>query len=107
MNKLINQIELIERVDQLIRLRATGNPRRLAERFDVSESTIYRLIETIKDLGAPVEFNLNHQSYIYTDEVNFMCGFFAKEFSRVEYKKVNGGFQTMSTFLNNFITVKI
>ncbi|MHA7111449.1 HTH domain-containing protein [Sunxiuqinia elliptica] len=95
MAKLFNQIELIERIDQLIRFRATGNPKALAEKFSVSESTIYRIIETIKELGAPVEYSLVCQSYIYTEEVNFLCGFFTRNLSQSEYKKVNGGFQNL------------
>lgn len=95
MTKLFNQIELIERIDQLIRLRATGSPKALAEKFGVSESTIYRIIETIKELGAPIAYSLVHQSYIYTEEVSFLCGFFARDLLQSEYKKVNGGFQNL------------
>ncbi len=107
MTKLIYQIELIERIDQLIRLRATGNPKQLAERFEVSESSIYRMIETIKDLGAPVEYSISSQSYVYTWEVNFLFGFFAKELSQAEYKKVNGGFRSLNILLKSFATVII
>ncbi|RIJ46176.1 helix-turn-helix domain-containing protein [Maribellus luteus] len=92
MTKLFNQIELIERIDQLIRLKATGSPKALAEKLNVSESTIYRIVDTIKELGAPVDYNLVYQSYVYTEEVNFLCGFFSCELSRSDYKKVNGGF---------------
>ena len=94
MTKLFDQIKLIERIDRLIRLKATGNPKTLAKKINVSESTIYRLIETIKELGAPVEYNLLYKSYIYTEDVNFFCGFFAKELSYMEYKKINGGFHS-------------
>lgn len=103
MNKLINQIELIERIDQLIRLKSTGNPKKLAEKFEVSESSIYRLIETIKDLGAPVEYSISYRSYIYTDDVNFLCGFFAKELSKAEYKTLNGGFEKLKLFLRETV----
>ncbi len=107
MNKFINQVELIERIDQLIRLKATGSPKKLAQKCNVSESSIYRLIESIKDLGAPVEYSLTYQSYVYKNEVNFLCGFFSKELSSVEYKKVNGGFQALTNILKNCTTVRI
>jgi hypothetical protein len=99
MTKLFNQIELIERIDQLIRLKATGSPKMLAEKFAISESSVYRMIETIKELGAPVEYSLVCQSYIYTEEVNFLCGFFSRELSQAEYRKVNGGFQNFKILL--------
>ncbi len=101
MNKLLQQIELIERIDQLIRLRATGTPKKLAQRLDLSEASLYRLIETIKGMGAPVEYSLRYQSYIYSSEVNFTCGFFLKELSYSEIQEVNGGFQNLA-FLVNF-----
>ncbi len=107
MNKLPHQIDLIERIDQLIRLRATGNPKQLAERFDMSESSVYRLIETIKGLGAPVEYQAAYQSYIYTDEVYFHCGFYVKKLSEKEKKKVNGGSQSLQYFNKNLHTVMI
>jgi len=95
MTKLFNQIKLIERIDQLIRLRATGSPKEIAVKFNISESTVYRLIETIKELGAPVEYSLGYQSYFYSEKVNFLCGFFSRELSLSEYKKVNGGFYNL------------
>jgi len=111
MNKLLQQIELIERIDQLIRLKATGTPKKLAERLDISEATLYRLIETIKKMGAPVEFSSRYQSYIYLDEVNFMCGFFLKELARSEIQEVNGGFRNLAHLVcfneDNFLTLRI
>jgi len=37
MNKLLQQVELIERIDRLIRLKATGSPKCLAQKLDISE----------------------------------------------------------------------
>ncbi|HCT29771.1 MAG TPA: hypothetical protein DIW31_03330 [Bacteroidales bacterium] len=111
MNKLIHQIELIERIDQLIRLKATGSPKTLAERLNISEASLYRLIETIKEMGAPVEFSVRYQSYVYCSEVNFMCGFFLKELTYSEAQRVNGGFQNLTIWANfntnNFLTLRI
>jgi hypothetical protein len=111
MNKLLQQIELIERIDQLIRLTATGTPNNFARRLSISESSLYRLIDTLKEMGAPIEFSVISQSYIYSSEVNFMCGFFLKELSYNEIQKVNGGFQNLSFSLNfntnNFSTLNI
>ena len=72
MNKILKQIALIERIDQLIRLKATGTPKTITRRLDLSESSFYRLIDTIKEMGAPVEFSLKDQSYIYSDDVDFL-----------------------------------
>ena len=111
MNKLLQQIELIERIDRLIRLKGTGTPKTFAKRLAISEASLYRLIDTIKEMGAPVEFSVRYQSYIYSDEVNFMCGFFLKELSYSEVQKINGGFQNLACLsnfnINTFLALRI
>lgn len=76
MKQLTKQIALLERVDQLIRLKATGRPRELAEKLQVSEATVYRMIETMKEMNAPVCYNLTRQSYVYTESTVFKCRFY-------------------------------
>jgi len=111
MNKLLQHIQLIERVDQLIRLRATGSPRNLARRLAISEASLYRLIETLREMGAPIEFSVCYQSYVYSSEVKFICGFFLKELSNKEIQIINGGVHNLALLLDinktNFFTVNI
>jgi hypothetical protein len=102
MNKLFHQIELIEQIDQLIRLQATGTPQTFAERLKISSSSLYRLIEIIREMGAPIEYSIASQSYIYKIEVDFVCGFFIKELTPTERKKVNAGFQISSFFSKKY-----
>lgn len=94
--KLLQQINLIERIDQLIRMRATGNPKELAEHLELSQASVFRLIEAIKELGAPVEYNLRYQSYVYLEDVNFQCGFFLSELNRDEAREINGGYKNLA-----------
>jgi hypothetical protein len=62
-------------------------------------------------MGAPIEFSVCSQSYVYSSEGNFMCGFFLKELSYKEIQGVNGGFQNIAFLLdfnkNNSFTLKI
>lgn len=94
--KLLQQINLIERIDQLIRMRATGTPKDLADRLELSQATVFRLIDIIKELGAPVEYNLSRQSYVYSEDVNFQCGFFLSNLTRNDAKEVNGGYKNLA-----------
>ena len=73
--KLLEQINVMERLDQLIRLGATGNLEKLAEKLKVSVSTVKRQIEIMKMLGAPIYFNYAKQRYEYRYQVNFIYGF--------------------------------
>ncbi|WP_108809212.1 hypothetical protein [Aquimarina spinulae] len=76
MNIIIKQIELIERIDQLIRLQATGTPEDLAYRLGISKTKLYRVINTMKSLNAPIEYDITTQSFVYAEAVGFTFGFY-------------------------------
>ena len=80
MSGLTKQILLIERVHQLIRLRATGSPKQLAKRLQISEATVFRIIETMKTLKAPIYYDWHQQSYAYSEPMIFRCGFYQMSF---------------------------
>ncbi len=79
MSVVIKQIELIARVDQLIRLQATGNPEELASRLGISKTKLYRTISTMRALNAPIIYNVALQSFVYEEAVGFSFGFYQKE----------------------------
>ncbi|WP_339840410.1 HTH domain-containing protein [uncultured Maribacter sp.] len=91
MKQLTKQIALLERVDQLIRLKATGAPKQLAERLEVSQATIFRIIETMKEMNAPVCYDISRQSYIYTEIAKFKCGFYVQDLDAHEERNLSGG----------------
>ncbi len=76
MNVIIQQLTLIERVDQLIRMQATGTPIELASRLGISKTKLYRVINTMKALNAPVVYDVALQSYVYEEAVGFQFGFY-------------------------------
>ncbi len=79
MKQLTKQIALLERVDQLIRLRATGRPKQLAQRLEVSEATVFRIIDAMKALDAPIYYDPARQSYVYSEPTEFKYGFYLEE----------------------------
>jgi predicted DNA-binding transcriptional regulator YafY len=58
-------ISRTRRLDHLIRRKSTGSPAQLANRLGVSEATIYRYIQELKDMGAPIKYCRERQSYKY------------------------------------------
>lgn len=96
MRNLTKQITLLERIDQLIRLKATGRPKNLADRLEVSEATVYRVIDTMKELNAPILYDISRQSYVYSEPARFKCGFYMEELDEKHQKTVSGG----SSFAN-------
>ncbi|WP_109852613.1 DNA-binding protein [Aquimarina sp. AU58] len=79
MNSIIKQIELIERIDQLIRLQATGSPEELSSKLGISKTKLYRIINTMKSLNAPIEYDITVQSFVYAELVDFTFGFYTKD----------------------------
>lgn len=77
--KLLESLERIERIDQLVRLKATGTPKCLARRLEISERSIHRLIEMMKSMGAPIYYSISRQSYCYEKEVEFRFGFYLND----------------------------
>ena len=48
--------EKLNRIQELAKINATGSPKNLAKRINVSERTLYRLVQNIKEQGVPLEF---------------------------------------------------
>ncbi len=78
------QINLIKRVDQLVRLQATGTPEELACKLEVSKSKLYRIINMMKDFNAPIEYNPTLETFTYKKEVRFSIGFYASQHQNVK-----------------------
>lgn len=75
----LEKLNTIERLDQLIRLQATGNPKVLSNKLGVSRKTIYNLIGLMKEMDALVEYCVKNQSYYYASNFELMIGFIDKD----------------------------
>jgi len=73
--RVIDKLYQIERIDNLIRRKATGSPKDLASRLGVSERTIYDCIDLMKSMDAPIYYCRHNQSYCYDNPVRFSFGF--------------------------------
>jgi len=60
---------LIQRIDHLIRTRATGTPIQLAERLGISERKLYRLMGEFRDQGFPIAYDKQADTYYYSELV--------------------------------------
>jgi len=100
MQQLTKQISLIERIDQLVRLHATGTPQALASRLGISKAKLYRVIDVMKELRAPIVYNIALRSFEYEDEVRFKCGFYVKVVPDQDAISINGGAIVMATTIS-------
>lgn len=100
MAKLEEQINLIEQLDQLIRLKATGTPEQLANRLNISRAGLFRIMDIMKHLNAPIKFDIYLQSYVYEKNVCFRFGFYITELDKQKAKEINGGYTNLKWLLN-------
>ena len=91
----LQKIKIIERLDQLIRMKATGSPDKLAEKLGLSRSTVYEIIDCMRSMDAEIEYCKVRQTYYYIREKTLAIGF-------VDPKKINGGEKNISFFENIF-----
>jgi predicted DNA-binding transcriptional regulator YafY len=59
---LIDTIHRLERLDQLICFQKTGTPENLAKLMNISERTLYRYIDYLKELGCPIYYDEEKES---------------------------------------------
>ncbi len=78
---LIEKLKLLDRVHQLIRRKATGTPKQLAKRLDMSERCLYNIISLLKEMGGPIYYCSAKQSYCYERSVDFAIGFVETRYS--------------------------
>ena len=75
MKRLVDLVKL-NRLDNLIRRAATGSPQNLAERLEMSRSSLFELITFLKEeMRAPIVYNKNRPSYMYSYAPKFYLGF--------------------------------
>lgn len=92
--------QFIERIDQLIRLRATGSPQEFAEKLEISERQVYRLITHLKEIGCPVVYDKSLCSYKYEVEGELKFEFCpklnknntAQTIDKTDMRNIKGGF---------------
>lgn len=73
-----DKTNLILRLDQMIRLRFRGNADSLSRRLGVSRSTFFRLLDDMRSLNAPIEYDETGKFYYYENVGKFQFGFFRK-----------------------------
>jgi predicted DNA-binding transcriptional regulator YafY len=87
----IKQIERIQRTNKLICRESTGNPDALANRLNISRRQVYRIIEFLKENGAPVKYNRLSETFYYENNFELQISFSIKALSENETEKIYGG----------------
>jgi len=100
---LLKHINRIEQLDQLIRLKRTGPPEKLARKLDISERWLYKLLGELRnELDCPITYNRCRQSYEYEEPGRLIVGF-QKEIEDTEAAQLTGGFSEKICSLYLFV----
>ncbi len=67
--KIFDGFFLLQRVDNLIRTRATGTPEQFASRMGCCERDVYRLISDLRAQGFPIAYDRQVNTYYYLEAV--------------------------------------
>ncbi len=55
--KFIQYAEKLETIKHLAQHKRAGTPRQLAKKLDISERTVERMIQQLRDNGYPIKYN--------------------------------------------------
>jgi len=70
---LEKRVKTLQRLDELIRRKATGTSADLARRLGISTATLYRQLAELRELGAPIAYNRFRQVYYYEEDFDLMA----------------------------------
>jgi biotin operon repressor len=99
---VLEQIKQLKQLDLLIRLKATGSPRELGDKLEVSERQARRIIDEMKSMGLPIAYCKKEKHYFYKSEVQMKFEIAVVKGDKL--KKIIGGAKKDFDFLNLFFT---
>jgi predicted DNA-binding transcriptional regulator YafY len=68
-------IQRIQQMDQLIRLKSTGTSLEFAKRIGIGRTTLFELLHIMQDMGAQISYDRKSKTYFYQGTVKFRIGF--------------------------------
>lgn len=97
--KALEQLERFKKMNKLIKAETTGKPENFAAQIGISPSHLYRCIEEIKELGAPINYSRMRETYFYEFEFDLRVSYSIELISKETAKKIAGGFWLKNTSL--------
>ena len=91
--KLFETLDRISYLNLLIKNGKTGTPANLAKSLGISRSTLYKMIEELKSLDAPIRYSRTKETFYYTKEFDLKLSYslhFIED--DIELIKITGGF---------------
>ncbi|MBK5209683.1 MAG: HTH domain-containing protein [Flavobacteriaceae bacterium] len=102
--KTLKQLERLRKAHKLIQQEKTGSPSEFANKLDVSERQVYKIIDYLKEIDAPIIYNRKIKTYYYTTSFDLLVNVSVQVLIENEVRNIYAG----TTFLNeNFLTARL
>lgn len=89
---LFKQIDRLNLLDKLISQKRTGSPVSFAKRLDLSVSRLARIIEYLRETGAPIQYDRALQTYFYEFEYRISIQVSMQALTEEDSRVHNGGY---------------
>lgn len=88
---LTKYVNRLQQADQLIRLQATGTPVQFASQLDISKSHLFNVLEELRSLGMPLEYDKQKRTYYYTQPMQLKWELSVVPLTQNELTSIEGG----------------
>lgn len=99
--QLFKYIERINLMDQLIRQGRTGTQTEFANRLGLSVSRLARIIEYLKGIGAPLEYDRSRNTYYYEEEYSIQIKVDIQQLNYQQIRHISAGTCYFSKNISN------
>ena len=90
----IKKIDRYQKIDSLIQQQITGVPKDFAQKLRISRCHLYRLLDTMKNYGAPIKYNRKTQTFYYDTSFSLSDILPMNTLSSNKMKDIKGGENT-------------
>lgn len=107
--KNLKNLERLQQLHQRISQENTGAPKELAHYMNISERSLYKLMEQLKDLTAPISYNRSTNTYYYDGDFELQVNISVTALSNNEVIQVFGGsyFLKKNTLLQGLCSERV
>lgn len=84
-------VERYKQLDQLIRLKCTGQPKEFAAKIGISESYLYACLNELKDIGLDISYCKYQRTYYYPENKRLKIEFGIEQIPSYQGTDINGG----------------
>lgn len=88
---ILRYFRKVELLDYFIRRKATGNQKEFAHKTGMSKSMLNEYLKEMKEMGFPIEYDREHNSYFYDRQGRMVKTLFKEDLDESEMKKYHGG----------------